>query len=177
AETWSKQLQPLLETAKEEKIKCTEALETLDQNMNRVAYNAYNLEVFASMGRLMKAHCDLVLSIGEIADYCDKAINAHKNDQKAEVVSCLNKMAFVANSAWNEYSAIYEDLKNTWEISRYPKGEEGYIMNPQTNYLAGRTADLSYLILAEKELDLPGYAEKLIRMADRYQKEGSFLTE
>jgi len=129
------------------------------------------------MGRLMKAHCDFVLSIGKIAGFCDAATDAHKNEQRKEVVKYLQEMASVAEQSWNEYVAIYDDVKNVWEISRYPKGEKGYIMNPQTNYLAGWTADLSYLILAEKKLDMPGYAEKLRKMADHYQKEGSFSAE
>ena len=44
------------------------------------------------------------------------------------------------------------------------------MMNNQTNYLAGWTADLSYLILAEKQLDLPGYAEKILKTAAGYEK-------
>jgi hexosaminidase len=172
--SWTKQLQPLLDSAEVEKNRCTKALEILDRNINKVTRNGYNLEVFASMGRLMKAHCDFVLSIGEIAKYCDKAINADQNHQKEEVITCLNKMATTADLAWNKITASYEDLKKVWEIARYPKGEEGYMMDPQTSYLTGWTADLSYLILAEEKLDFPGYAKKLIQLADQYQKSGSF---
>jgi hexosaminidase len=163
-EGWTKQLQPILDKARIEKIKCSEAIEILEQNMSRVTSNAYNLEVFLSMGNLMKAHCDLVLSIGEIAHYCDKAKDAQEKAQKDEVVACLNKMATIADAAWKDYTASYDSLKNVWEISRYPKGEKGYMMDPQTDYLTGLTADLSYLILAEQKLDLPGYAKKLKQM-------------
>jgi hexosaminidase len=173
-EVWAKQLQPILDKAKIEKIKCNKAIEILEQNMSRVTSNAYNLEVFLSMGNLMKAHCDLVLSIGEIAGYCDKAKYAKVKGQKDEVVACLNKMATIADAAWKDYTASYDSLKNVWEISRYPKGEKGYMMDSQTSYLTGWTADLSYLILAEQKLDLQGYAKKLKQMADQYQKAGSF---
>jgi hypothetical protein len=44
------------------------------------------------------------------------------------------------------------------------------MMDPQTTYLTGWTADLSYLIFAEQKLDLPGYAKNLIKMAGQYQK-------
>jgi hexosaminidase len=172
--TWTNQFKPLMDSAKVEKIKCIKALEILDRNMNKVTGNAYNLEVFASMGRLMKAHCDFVLSIGEIANYCDKAKNALDNNQKKEVITCLKNMAGTADQSWEKYTATYEDLKKVWEIARYPKGEEGYMMDPQTSYLTGWTADLSYLILAEEKLDFPGYAKKLIQMADQYQKGGFF---
>ncbi len=47
--------------------------------------------------------------------------------------------------------------------SRYPKGGKGYMMNPEIFYLAGSTADLSYLIVAEQQLDLPGYTRKLLQ--------------
>ena len=171
---WAKHLQPITDKAKTEKIKCTEGIEILKQNVSRVTGNAYNLEVFLSMGNLMKAHCDLVLSIGEIAGFCDKAKNACEKGQKDDVVACLNKMATIADAAWTDYTASYDSLKNVWEISRYPKGEKGYMLDPQTQYLTGWTADLSYLILAEQKLDLPGYVKKLKQMADHYQKSGSF---
>jgi len=172
--SWAEHFESLMKSAGEEKQLCRDAAETMEENIDRVTGNTYNLQVFASMGRFMEAHCDLVLSIGEIAEYCDKARNAHKEDQEEEVVSNLDKMATAAESAWNRYTANYRDLEKLWETARYPKGGEGYVLNTQTNYLAGQTADLSYLILAEEKLDLPGYAEKLRQMADRYRKEGSF---
>ena len=171
---WASQYAKLMDSAREEKAGCAEAVETLDRNMNNVTFNKYNLEVFASMGRLMEDHCNFVLSIGDIAALGDKAIDAHTEGNKEMVVENLQKMASTAENAWNKTTAGYEEVKNIWEVSRYPKGEEGYVMNPQTNYLAGMTADLSYLILAEKKLDLPGYAEKLRQIAERYQKTGAF---
>jgi hexosaminidase len=167
---WKKHFQPILDKAKIEKIKCIEANEILEQNISRITSNDYNLEVFLSMGNFMKAHCDLVLSIGEIASYCDKAKIAIEKGQKEEVVDCLNKMATIADSAWIDYTSSYDNLKIVWEKSRYPKGEVGYMMDPQTEYLPGWTADLSYLIFAEQKLDLPGYAKNLIKMAGQYQK-------
>jgi hypothetical protein len=166
---WTKHFKSIVDTAKIEKIKCAQANEILEQNLSKVTSNVYNLEVFLSMGNLMKAHCDLVLSIGEIASYCDKAKIAKEKGQKEEVAACLNKMATIADSAWIDYTSSYEKLKIVWEKSRYPKGEEGYMMDPQTGYLTGWTADLSYLIFAEQKLDLPGYAKNLIKMAGQYQ--------
>jgi hypothetical protein len=163
-----------VEKAGMEKQLCKEATATMENNIGQVTRNAYNLEVFASMGHLMEVHCDLVLSLGEIAGLCDKAMNAHKEGQKEVVVASLEDMAGLAESAWSNLTATFSELEKLWEEARYPKGEEGYVMNPQTNYLAGHTADLSYLILAEKEMDLPGYAEKLRQMAGRYGKEGAF---
>ena len=166
--SWAKHFQPLMESAQQEKLKNAQALETIERNMGKVTSNAYNLEVFASMGRFMEAFCDFVISIGEIAGYCDKAIDAREKGQKEEVVAHLNKIVTVADLAWNGYKGTYEDLKKIWEVSRYPKGGKGYMLNPQTNYLAGRTADLSYLILAEEQLDLPGYAKKLLQESRQY---------
>jgi hypothetical protein len=171
--SWTAHFQPLMDSARVEKAKCVEALEILERNMGKVTDNAYNLEVFASMGRFMEAHCDFVLSIGEMAGYCDQSANALKENQKQKVDANLNKMAAVAGPAWDKYMAGYEDLKEVWEVARLTKGEEGYMMDPQTKYMAGWTADLSYLIYAEKTLDFPGYAERLRKMAGRYLEDGT----
>lgn len=161
--SWVEHFQPLMEKAQQEKLKNAEAVKTLEQNMVKVTSNAYNLEVFASMGRFMESYCDLVLSVGEIAACSDKVMEARKKGQTEEEVFQLEKMVKVADLAWDGYYASYEDLKTIWEVARLPKGGEGYMMNPQTIYQAGRTADLSYLILAEQQLDLPGYAKKLLQ--------------
>ncbi len=166
--SWTAHFQPLMELAQQEKQKNAEAVKTLEQNMDKVTSNAYNLEVFASMGRFMESYCDLVLCVGEIAACCDKVMEAREKGQKEEEVSQLEKMVKVADLAWDGYYASYEDLKKIWEVARLPKGGEGYIMNPQTIYLAGRTSDLSYLILAEQQLDLPGYAKKLLEESGEY---------
>ena len=77
----------------------------------------------------------------------------------------LENMASIANDSWNEYVASYEDLKKIWEVTRYPKGGKEYMLNPQTIYMAGRTKDLSYLILAEQEMDFQGFAKNMIDQA------------
>lgn len=159
--SWAKHYQPLMEVARLEKIKNAEAIEILEKNIDKVVRNAYNLEVFLSMGRFMEAYCDYVLSIGEIADYCDKVMAFRDKVQNEEVAGLLDKMVNAADSAWKGYVASYEDLEKVWEVARYPKGGEGYMMNPQTVYLALSTSDLSYLILAEQQLDLPGYTREL----------------
>src|SRR5699024_7378436 len=110
-----------------EKRKNIHAMKILKQNMNKVKRNAYNLKVFASMGCLMKADAELVLSIGEIARYADKARAADQKNQSREVVTDLNKMAKIATSAWNNYKASYNHLERIWQMSRYPKGGEGAV--------------------------------------------------
>jgi hypothetical protein len=174
--SWTKHFKAIVEKAETEKAKCNDALDTLNMNMDRVEDNVYNLEVFASMGCLMSEHCDFVMSIGEIAKHCDEAIKAVKEGKNEEVIAGLEKMADIADSAWYKYTECYEEVEDIWEVARYPKGGEGYILNTQTNYLAGWIADLSYLILAEKRLDIPEYAGRLRGLADHYRRTGSFYS-
>ena len=158
--SWLQHFQPLLATARQEKTRCADATATLKQHIGTAKDNAYNLEVFASMGEFMEAYADLVLSIEHIAGYCDKQIAASKTSTKLDE-SEYSKMVEKVETAWNGYVDTYKELEVLWEKSRYPKGGEGYMLNDQTAYMAGRTADLSYLILAEKELDLTGYVKNL----------------
>jgi hypothetical protein len=166
--SWSKQYESLMKKAKVEKRKNAQAIKTLEENMDKVKRNAYNLKVFESMGRFMKADANLVLSIGKIAKYADKARAAQKN-QSSKVAANLDKMAAIADSAWNGYKASYDHMKKVWQVSRYPKGGKGYVLY-KFGHFASRRADLSYLIMAEEGLDLPGYAKKLRGMADRYKE-------
>lgn len=165
--SWAAHFKPLMEQAEAEKAKCAEGTRIMESNIPKVKDNAYNLEVFASMGRFMEAYSDLVLSIGEMASICDDVIEARDKKQQKEMVDGLNNIASIANDSWNAYVASYKDLEKIWEVTRYPKGGEGYMLDPQTIYLAGRTKDLSYLILAEEEMDFPGYAQKMIQQAKK----------
>jgi len=167
---WAQYYRAIAEKAESEKALCIEALDTLYANVDKVAHNRYNIEVFASMGELMKKHCDVIIALGEIAGYCDEAVKAQKEGKSGSVSENLLKMASTAEKAWSEYEECYEEVKKIWEVARYPKGGEGYKLNTQTNYLAGWTADLSYLILAEKQLDFPGYAKNLRLMAEEIKK-------
>ncbi|MCK0148027.1 beta-N-acetylhexosaminidase [Arenibacter sp. F26102] len=167
--SWTTHFKPLMEKAAEEKAKCAEGTKIMENNIPKVKDNAYNLEVFASMGSFMEAYSDLVLAIGEMASISDKIKEAKDKGEQKEMVDGLNKLASIANDSWNAYVANYKDLEKLWEVTRYPKGGEEYMLDPQTFYLAGRTKDLSYLIIAEKEMDFPGYAEKMLQTAKRYQ--------
>ncbi|MDD4108941.1 MAG: family 20 glycosylhydrolase [Prolixibacteraceae bacterium] len=169
-ESWSKYYEPVVEKAKSEKILCLEALDTLYASMERVKANRYNLEVFASMGKLMEKHCDVVMAIGDIAGYCDEAARAKSEGEMKSAAENLQKMASAAEKIWNEYRECYEEVKEIWEVARYAKGGDGYKLNTQTNYLAGWTAGLSYLILAETQLDFPEYAKNLRLAAEEIKK-------
>jgi hypothetical protein len=170
--SWTAHFQSLVDKAKKEKKKNAQAVKTLKKNMGKVKRNAYNLEVFASMGRFMKSDTELVLSIGKIARYADKARTAHKQNQSSKVVSYLHKMAEVADSAWRQYKVSYEHLKKVWQISRYPKGGK-IVMGKRHIDFASRREDLSYLIMPEEALNLPGYAKNLRSEAKKYKEQGS----
>lgn len=170
--SWSEHFKSLVATAKQEEAKCDAAIKTMQQNEQNVYRNAYNLKVFASMGEFMKAHADLVQSIGKIARYCDNAQSAYKQDEKEKVIDNLDKMASTADAAWDKYKSSYEDLKKVWEISRYPKGGEGFIPN-RYHHFASQREDLSYLIMGEEKLDLNRYADNIREIAEQYQSQGT----
>ncbi|MAX25812.1 MAG: hypothetical protein CMJ19_15035 [Phycisphaeraceae bacterium] len=162
AGSWVKHYKALFDSARVEKARCIEATAILKKQIGVVKDNAYNLEVFVTMGELMESYTDLVLSIERIAVYCDKNLSLMK-DGEEPVKEEYSEMTDRVEEAWNDYLSTYERLKKVWEIARYPKGGEGYMLNDQTHYMAGRTTDLSYLILAEQELDLVGHVRKLSR--------------
>ena len=76
-DNWTEYYRSVVEMAGTEKEKCVDALGILSSNMDKVTYNRHNLEVFDSMGQLMKTHCDVVKAVGEIAQNCDNALKAH----------------------------------------------------------------------------------------------------
>ncbi|HKJ30909.1 MAG TPA: family 20 glycosylhydrolase [Balneolales bacterium] len=170
--SWSAHFSKLMQSAQNEQTKCEQDIKVLEKNMSRVKKNKYNLEVFASMGRFMKADAAFVLSIGKIAKYCDQAQKAYKQGEKKKVFASLNTMAKIADSAINNYKASFDSLRNLWQETRYPKGGKGFLPN-RFFHFASQREDLSYLIMPEEKLDLTGYAKKLRKEAMRYKKQGN----
>jgi hypothetical protein len=170
--SWSKHFQKLMTKAKVEKKMDAQDIKVLKNNMNVVKRNTYNLKVYATFARFMELDTKLILSIGRIASYCDKCRTAQKENEPKKIVVDLNRMADIADSAWDNYKASYDHLKKVWQVIRYPKGGKRYI--PYRNsHFASRRSNLSFLIMAEEGLDLPGYAKRLRQLAEQYKKEVS----
>ena len=130
----------------------------LKDNLNRVSSHKYNIEVMLSLTQLYRHNINLFETLAKIEETLSNAGGNHLDYENA--VSCLNEAIKLAEDICKEREQIYQQLKEVWEVSRYPKGRTVngkkfvHILDDTKNHTADLTPDLSYIVMRERDLNL-----------------------
>jgi len=130
----------------------------LKDNLNRVSSHKYNIEVMLSLAQLYRHNINLFETLAKIEETLSNAGGNHLDYENA--VSCLNEAIKLAEDICKEREQIYQQLKEVWEVSRYPKGRTVngkkfvHILDDTKNHTADLTPDLSYIVMRERDLNL-----------------------
>ena len=94
---------------------------------------------------------------------------------KQQAYQQLEKAQEIIESSIDRRNKVYNDLVETWEQTRLPKGmstpdKEFFHEQDRARHFAFRTADMSYLIYDEKLLDMEGYLEDLKTYMEYYKQ-------
>jgi hypothetical protein len=162
----------LLEKAAVAEQDANRALEILFENIGDARRNVHSLEVFASIVMLIRQNARLVGTLSSIERTLDRAKEDRGNVQFTAAVSKLRDAARMAKEAVTERERVFENLCDAWGKSRLPKGGKQFvhIQDDTKNHEADWTPDLGYLVMAERDLDLDGWAERLEQAAREFMK-------
>jgi hypothetical protein len=121
---------------------------------------------------LIRQNARLVGTLSSIERTLDRAKEDRGNVQFTAAVSKLRDAARMAKEAVTERERVFENLCDAWEKSRLPKGGKQFvhIQDDTKNHEADWTPDLGYLVMAERDLDLDGWAERLEQAAREFMK-------
>ncbi len=156
--------QSVLELRKEKEL-INRLINLLNENITIVIRNRYNLEIFLSLAKMFRHNVNLFETLAMIEETLSSTAENYLNFEHA--VSCLEKAEKLAEDICKEREQTYQELKKTWEISRYPKGQsvDGrkfvHILDDTKNYPADVTPDLSYFILRERNLNIEKWINDL----------------
>ena len=155
---WKNHYGKNLENLRNEKEANALLIKLLNDNLNKVSKNKYNIEIILSLAQLFRHNINLLETLNMIEDTLSSAARNYLDYNNA--VSCLNTAIKLAEDMCKEREESYNQLKNIWEVSRYPKGRivNGrkfvHILDDTKNHTGDLTPDLSYIVMRERDLNL-----------------------
>ncbi len=151
----------------------------LHESIPKADRNRYSLEVFLSIAKLAGHHNRMILGMAEIESRLRSARTAAERSRPEDAVEQLQGAYRTAREVVEERKRTFEFLKNVWEKSRFPKGQEVngrkflHVLDDTKDHRADRRADLSYLIAPEESIELEQWMEKLAAEAQAYGRSSS----
>jgi len=155
---WKDHYRRNLDNLDEERKANNRLIILLKDNLNRVSKHKYNIEVMLSLTQLYRHNIYLFETLAKIEDILSNAAGNYLDYENA--VSCLNEAIKLAEDMCKEREQTYQQLKEVWEVSRYPKGRtvDGkkfvHILDDTKNHTGDLTPDLSYIVMRERDLNL-----------------------
>jgi len=166
----------LVEEARRMALENDILINRIHENMLKADRNRYNLEVLLSIAMLTGHHNRMILGMKGIEENLAAArAAAEKNDPK-QAVDRLTAAYDQASSIVEERKKTYQDVKTTWEKSRFPKGREVngkkffHVLDDTKDHRADRRPDLSYLIAPEESIELENWMKQLAAVIQQYSK-------
>jgi hypothetical protein len=148
-------------------------LDICNANKDAGVRNIYDLELFEGLAKLFRHTAKTCLLLSEIEKSVTKAASFHFDNNRATYDELSHTVAIIEENL-EERSSVYNDIKNTWEKSQFPKGmstsgkEYVHGRDQQRNF-ANRRPDLSFMICDEEALGLEEYLMNLKDYMEKYR--------
>jgi hexosaminidase len=174
---WNKQHKEIINRSEQELQKMDSALAIIETNKTSGVKHSYDFEIFESIARLIRHTCQTYIDLSNLEYAIRQAHQLTFVNRDSAYYSLQNATKIIENNL-KERAVVFNDLVNTWAITRLPKGmsttgKKYFYQQDRTRHFANIRSDMSYLIYDEQDLDLEGYLEKLKAYMEKY-KSGSF---
>jgi hexosaminidase len=136
-----------------------ELLGLLEDNLARVDFNRYNLEVYIAIAQIYRQNLEMLLDIGRMGTQLQSAQTAVASKKPKDAVAALDRVLALAAHIRARRDAVLEDATATFYKSWFPRVAEAngrkflHELDDVKDHVPDRTVDMSYLI--DRELQLP----------------------
>jgi hypothetical protein len=170
---WNKQYKEIINRSELELKKMDRALAIIKTNKTLDVKHLYDFEVFESIARLIHHTCQTYLDLSQLENAITKAQDLTYLSRDSAYASLQKAQKIIENNL-ERRSVVYNNLVNTWEKTRLPKGmstseKKYFYQQDRTRHFANRRSDMNFLIYDEQQLDLEGYLEKLKAYMEQYK--------
>ncbi len=162
---WNREYSQKVAESRDMLEKMDRALQIIGNNKKMKVKNEYDFEIYRTIAELIKHTCKTYLDLSELEHTITQA---HRLTfiNKQEAYNKLEEAKELIEKSLDRRERVYNDLVETWEKTRLPKGmstptKEFFHQQDRARHYAFRTADMSYLIYDEQLLDMEGYLEDL----------------
>jgi hypothetical protein len=148
----------------------------LYENLARAERNRYNLEVFLSLADFVSHYERLIIGMRRIEDLLNESHASSAGGNPRAALSQLIAAYSQARELEGDRRSTFETLKNVWEKSRFPKGQEVdgrkfvHVMDDTKDHWADRRADLTYMTAPEESIGLQKWSQRLASVIKEFAK-------
>jgi hexosaminidase len=145
----------------------------INENMPRVQFNRYNLEVYLSIANLYGQNARMITGLQEM-DAELAAASAKRNTHPEEAIGDIDHALSVARSIWLARNEVLQNAKMSWEKAWFPRVEEAngrqflHTYDDVKDHLPDRTVDMSYLVYREKMLPFGEWVNAITKARNRF---------
>jgi len=151
-----------------------ELLDLLYENLQRVEFNRYNIELYIGLAQLCRQNIEMLLDLGRI-DATLKTVQAaaSKGDAKAAVDS-MDGALDLAEKIRQQRNRVFADAIEVWYKSWYPRVLEAngrkYLdkVDDVKDHLPVRTADMTYFIYRQLLYPLGNWEQQVESVRNYY---------
>lgn len=136
-----------------------ELLGLLEDNLQGVEFNRYNLEVYTSIAQLYRQNLDMLLGLGRMNSLVESAQKAAAEGKAKNALESLDSALGIAQTIRQQRNMALRDAAATWYKTWLPRVEEAngrrflHQLDDVKDHGPDRTVDMSYLVY--RELQLP----------------------
>jgi hypothetical protein len=151
-----------------------ELIDLLEQNLQQVEFNHYNLELYVAIAQLYRQNLDMLLDLGRINSALQAAQTAAAKVDAKRALEALDRALDIAGNIREERNRAFADAVSVWYKSWYPRVAEGNgrrfldKVDDVKDHLPVRTADMSYLIYRQLLYPLDDWAAKVQTVRNQF---------
>jgi hexosaminidase len=171
---WSWANRKRLELASHARQEYIELFTLLEENMERVETNHYNLEVYLSIVGLYRQNLDLLESLSRIDALLKNAYESSRDGKPHQAVSFADRALDEAQAIRKQRNKALSYAEQVWYKSWHPRVPEAngrrffHQLDDVKDHEPDRTVDLSYLVYRQLMLPFDAWYEKVHAARNAY---------
>ncbi|MDD4889867.1 MAG: beta-N-acetylhexosaminidase [Phycisphaerae bacterium] len=171
---WQAHYAPLLAKASEALVSFERLTGLLHGNILRARRNRHNLAVLLSIAKLLEHQVVLLQTLARVETTLTDARAAWDVVRPGDALGHLRRAVGMVKGLVADRESRYATLCGVWGQTRKPKGmSDGkkvfvHIQDDTKNHTGDHTPDLGYVVEAQRNLDLEGWARQLEAVIDAF---------
>ncbi len=172
---WNSKNKERLLAAEEFLMENNELMNLLQENLIRVDYQHYNLQVLRSVAQLCRQNLNMLLDLQRVNDFLNLSYSIASTNP-AVAVSLIDQALDQVKKIRDERNEVLQTVTTVWYQDWYPRVAEAngrkYLdqVDDVKDHLPVRTVDMSYLIYRQLKYPLGKWAEEVADARNQFAK-------
>lgn len=151
-----------------------ELIGLLHENLRRVEFNRYNLEVYLAVAQLYRQNLHMLLDVGRMCSLLEAAQTAAAGKKPKEAVGALENALALARQIRQQRNLALRDAQATYYKTWYPRVAQAHArkfvheLDDVKDHVPDRTVDMTYLVYRELQLPFGAWVASIREARNAY---------